>query len=289
MKLSILIPSYNRRKSLQSAVDSVLLQNHFVREGWVINHDYEIIVIDDGSSDGTFEHIGAVYPALVLLQQANKGVSAARNAGLQAAKGEWIALLDSDDIWLPDKLSLQFGALNDTNTQVCHTEEIWIRNGVRVNQHNKHQKHGGLIYSYCLPLCAMSPSSIMLHRNVFERVGQFDENLPACEDYDLWLRVCAFYKVAFVSSPQIHKTGGHADQLSRQHWGMDRFRVIALEKIMCMSESEPTPDWLLSEQQLVQTRNTLLEKVDILRIGAKKHANRNLEQDMNRKIERWCR
>ena len=295
MKLSVLIPSFNRLHSLSVAVESVLAQSHFEKEGWVLNRDYELIVVDDGSDDGTAEYVGRVYPDVQLLVQNNRGVSAARNAGLGVAQGEWIALLDSDDSWMPEKLSVQFDAIDETGLAVCHTQEIWIRKGVRVNQHNKHQKHGGMIYAHCLPLCAMSPSSILIHRDVFSKVGGFDEGLPACEDYDLWLRICSYYQVAFVGSPQIYKTGGHADQLSRQHWGMDRFRVTALEKILIQADFDskpkpkPKPDWLLNQELIAQTRSTLLEKAKILRNGAIKHANQQLAEEMTRKIERWNR
>ena len=289
MKLSVLIPSFNRINRLPVAIDSVLEQSHFVKQGWVLNRDYELIVIDDGSNDGTAEHIDRIYPEVRLLVQDNHGVSAARNAGLRLAKGEWIALLDSDDSWMPEKISAQFDAINQSNLKVCHTQEIWVRNGVRVNQHNKHKKYGGMIYTHCLPLCAMSPSSILIHRDVFSKVGVFDEALPACEDYDLWLRICSAYPVAFVQNPQIYKTGGHADQLSRKHWGMDRFRVAALEKILILADSNPVHDWLLDQDCVELTRSTLLEKAKILLNGANKHANQQLAQEMARKIERWNR
>ncbi len=116
--------------------------------------------------------------------------------------------------------------------RVCHTDEIWIRNGRRVNARKKHGKKGGWIFQHCLPLCAMSPSSIMIHRDVFTALGGFDERLPACEDYDLWLRITARYPVLFIRQPLIEKYGGHDDQLSRKYWGMDRFRIRALEKIL---------------------------------------------------------
>jgi hypothetical protein len=96
----------------------------------------------------------------------------------------------------------------------------------------KHVKQGGWIFQHCLPLCAMSPSSIMIHRSVFDAVGDFDTTLPACEDYDLWLRITSRYPVAYIEEPQIIKYGGHDDQLSRQYWGMDRFRIQSLQRII---------------------------------------------------------
>jgi GT2 family glycosyltransferase len=192
-----------------------------------------VIVIDDGSTDDTHGLIRQSFPNVRYYHQTRTGVSAARNRGIAAARGTWIALLDSDDEWLPNKLETQLRALAaDPAIRVCHTEEIWIRNGVRVNAMKKHAKQGGWIFNQCLPLCAMSPSSILIHRDVFAAVGTFDETLPACEDYDLWLRITARFPVLFIAAPLILKHGGHTDQLSRQYWGMDRFRIQALENII---------------------------------------------------------
>ncbi len=193
----------------------------------------EIIVVDDGSQDGTGDLIRHRYPQVHYLRQPNGGVSSARNRGIGAAGGDWIAFLDSDDAWLPDKLAAQCAVLREyPNIRLCHTQEVWIRNGRRVNQMDKHAKSRGYIFRACLPRCVISPSAALLHRSLFDALGTFDEDLPACEDYDLWLRICATEPVAFVPGPQIRKYGGHADQLSRKHWGMDRFRVRALEKII---------------------------------------------------------
>ena len=237
-----------------------------------------MILVDDGSTDETAELVDQCYPDIRYFHQRNKGVSAARNLGLQHAKNQWIALLDSDDEWLPDKLLMQMALLEDTDLRVCHTEEIWIRNGVRVNQMNKHKKAGGWIFDRCLPLCAMSPSSSLIHREVFERVGHFDENLPACEDYDLWLRICSKYPVAYESQASINKYGGHADQLSRQYWGMDRFRVIALEKILTDG---------LNPHQYIAAKSMLMKKLHILMNGAKKRNNLALFDECEQKLAHW--
>ncbi len=190
-------------------------------------------MVDDGSTDDTRQMVTSRYPQAVYLYQPNRGVSSARNLGITSAGGTWIALLDSDDEWLPGKLAAQLKLLGSLpDHRICHTEEIWVRNGRRVNQMKKHAKYGGNIFRHSLPRCIISPSSVLIHRSLFNRVGLFDESLPACEDYDLWLRICASHPVAFVESPQIVKYGGHQDQLSRRHWGMDRFRIVALEKII---------------------------------------------------------
>jgi glycosyltransferase involved in cell wall biosynthesis len=230
--ISIVIPTFNRKVLLNRALTSVFAQTYT---------DIEVIVVDDGSTDGTIEHITRHYPQVHLIQQAHHGVSHARNRGLRIARGEWIALLDSDDEWQADKLTRQMQALSaEPEYRVCHTDEIWIRHGKRVNPMKKHRKPSGWVFDACLPLCAISPSSILLHRDVLDEVGLFDEILPACEDYDLWLRIAARYPVLLLPKPLVIKHGGHADQLSRQHWGMDRFRIYALIKLLYQRELTPS-------------------------------------------------
>ena len=222
--ISIIIPTFNRCEVLQRAINSIYGQSY---------SDYEILVIDDGSTDGTAAMIERKFPKVRYFYQTNKGVSAARNKGLVHAKADWIAFLDSDDEWLPEKLSKQMNQFKlNPDYKVCHTEEQWVRNGVKVNQMKKHKKEGGWIFLQCLPLCAMSPSSIIIHRSVFAEVGIFNISLPACEDYDLWLRITAKYPVIFIYEPLILKFGGHEDQLSRKYWGMDRFRIQSLQNII---------------------------------------------------------
>jgi glycosyltransferase involved in cell wall biosynthesis len=226
----------------------------------------EIIVVDDGSSDQSKQFIRDKYPDVHLLTQQHQGVSAARNLGIREASGEWLALLDSDDAWLAEKLDLQYQGLSNDNTyKIIHTNEIWIRNDIVLKQKGKHRKQGGNIFQCCLPLCAMSPSSIMIHRDVFDDIGLFDENLPVCEDYDLWLRICSRYPVLFLEQALIIKYGGHDDQLSQQYWGMDRFRIRALAKIL---ETE-----VLNEDDRKATVKMILEKISLFLKGAIKHDN----------------
>lgn len=220
--VSVIIPSHNRRGLIGRALRSVLDQTHAADE---------IIVVDDGSQDGTAQYLATQFPQVRCLRQGQQGVSAARNHGIRAARGSWIALLDSDDEWLPHKLERQLRSV-PAATPVVHSDEIWIRNGRRVNARRRHAKHGGWIFRHCLPLCAISPSAALVHRSVFDAVGLFDETLPACEDYELWLRICARYPVHFLPEPLIVKHGGHTDQLSRRYWGMDRFRIQALHGVL---------------------------------------------------------
>ena len=250
-KVSVIIPTYNRAEFLRNAIDSVLAQTY---------HDFELLVVDDGSTDQTRELVAGYGDQLIALFQANRGVSSARNLGIRAATGELVAFLDSDDAWLPEKLAWQVAIMDQhPDLQLCHTEEIWIRRGVRVNPKKKHQKYAGYIFPYCLPLCVISPSSVMLRRTLFETVGYFDENLPACEDYDLWLRITKDYCVYFIEQPLLLKYGGHPDQLSRTHWGLDRFRIQAMEKLLQTGN--------LSLEQRAQTLQELRRKCRIVAQG----------------------
>ena len=276
MKLSVIIPTYNRREVLPRAIKSVLQQDGFS------NDKVEVIVIDDGSSDGSDDMVARLYPQVKLLRQDNQGVSSARNLGIHQASGDWIALLDSDDEWLPHKLKLQCDLIERTALKVCHTQELWVRNGKRVNQMNKHEKAGGYIFERCLPLCAMSPSSILIHQSVFDKVGMFDDSLPACEDYDLWLKISAHFKVAYVERACIVKYGGHSDQLSRAFWGMDRFRVKALENLI----TNPLHYEKLSKQNQIKTQEILSKKNAILLAGASKRGNKQLEYECQERIKR---
>lgn len=265
--ISVIIPTYNRAEKLTKALDSVLAQTTPAQE---------IIVVDDGSTDHTEALIRHSYPTIRYHKQENRGVSAARNVGIQSAKSEWLAFLDSDDEWLPNKLEVQMQRLkSEPDKLICHTEEIWIRNGRRVNPKKKHAKKGGQIFEHCLPMCAMSPSSIMIHRSVLEDVGLFDESLPACEDYDLWLRITAKYPVTFIETPQIIKTGGHEDQLSQKYWGMDRFRIQALKNLLSCETIRPQ----LSVQQRQAATNMLAEKIKIFVLGARKRGREDEAAD----------
>lgn len=219
--VSVIITTYNRKQFLREAVLSVLKQDY---------RDKEVIVVDDGSTDGSQDEIEDL--PVKYLRKENGGISSARNKGIEAAQGEYIAFLDVDDLWKKDKLSTQISQMKAHNYSISYTDEIWIRDGKRLNQKLRHKKYSGKIFEHCLPLCIISPSSAVINREIFEDVGLFDESLPVCEDYDMWLRVTAKCPVLFIEKPLIIKRGGHGDQLSRQYTGMDRFRIQAIVKIL---------------------------------------------------------
>ncbi len=255
--VSVIIPTYNRREYVREAIASVVAQTY---------QDFELIVVDDGSDDDTATIVAdfsSVCPSMRYVRQANQGVSSARNTGVALSSGPYLAFLDSDDVWQPPKLERQLAFLSThPQASICQTEEIWLRRGVRVNPHAKHRKTGGDIFARSLERCLVSPSAVMLGRALFDRVGGFDPCLPACEDYDLWLRIGATQPIHLLDTPLVIKRGGHPDQLSHRFWGMDRFRVRALQKLL--------DSGLLSAEQRRLTVRVLHEKCAVLARGARK-------------------
>ena len=220
------------------------------------------------------------YPDLRYIYQPQQGVSHARNRGIKLAQGEWIAFLDSDDSWLPNKIYRVCEAIqNQPDCKLIHSDEIWIRNGVRVNAMKKHQKRGGDIFAHCLPLCVISPSAVVIKKSLLETIGLFDESLPVCEDYDLWLRICSKVDVTYIDEFLITKYGGHDDQLSRQLWGMDRYRILSIIKLI----TEQT----LTEEQFSLARRTLIKKLEILLKGARKHQNNEVIDAYLPILQQW--
>jgi glycosyl transferase family 2 len=246
--VTVILPTYNRAGFLKESIQSVLSQTFT---------DFELIVVDDGSTDSTREVVQEFPGIRYISCPINKGVSAARNLGIGLARGRYICFLDSDDLWVENKLETQIAWMeSQTDCQVCYTDEIWIRRGVRVNPMNKHRKVTGDIFSDCLPLCVVSPSSVLMRASLFSELGMFDEALAVCEDYDLWLRISMRYPVHLIDEKLLIKRGGHEDQLSSRYWGMDRFRVVALEKLL----REPS----LGEERRAQVFEMMQTKCGIL-------------------------
>lgn len=275
LSISVVIPTFRRDAVLLRAIDSVLSQTEPADE---------LIVVDDGGLDGAVERLRERYGAAVCCERLaeNRGVSAARNHGIARAQSAWIALLDADDEWLPGKLEAQRAALRAApGYRLCHTDELWVRNGRRVNPMDKHAKAGGEIFLRCLPRCAISPSSVLLSRQLLDDVGLFDTSLPACEDYDLWLRVCAREPVLYLDQPLLIKYGGHADQLSRRFFALDRFRVVALEKLL-MDQTVG-----LSATQRRAAEETLREKLEVIVEGARKRGREPMARRYDERRRRW--
>lgn len=222
--VSIIIPTYNRAHFLKTALDSVLNQSF---------RDFEVTVIDDGSTDGTQELVRSYREPIKYIPISHSGVSRARNIGIKMAEGEWISFLDSDDYWLPQKLKRQILFLKENpGYRICHTDEIWIKNGIRINQGKKHKRYSGWFFLPSLHLCLISPSTVMIKRDTFDKVGMFNESLEFVEDYDLWLRISCHFPVGYIEEKLVVKVGGHGDQLSKKIEGIEKYRILALENFL---------------------------------------------------------
>ena len=273
LKVSVVIPTFNRERFIEKCVTSVI--NQTCKAG-------EVIVVDDGSNDKTWQKLENLgfkslcdeKATLKYIYKPNGGVSSARNLGVRNAKHEYVAFLDSDDQWKKNKLERQLTSIENDgfSCRISHTDEIWLRNGYRINPMKKHKKSGGDLFLKCLKMCCISPSTSLIHKSVFDDVGFFDENLKACEDYDFWLRYCSYEKVHFVPEALVIKSGGHADQLSKTHWGMDRFRIYSLEKLL--------KDEKLCERYYHALLDEISNKLNVVINGAKKRKNNDLAKKM---------
>ena len=270
--VSVVVPTFNRVDFVLKAIKSVSNQTF---------QPLEIILEDNNSEDNTLEMVAKHFKAVKIIFQKKQGVSASRNFGIREASGNWVAFLDSDDQWHKRKLEEQVKSITkDTlSSELSHTDEIWYRNKVFLNQRQIHKKRGGFIFEHCLPLCCISPSSVLVKKKVFDDIGFFDESLDVCEDYDFWLRYCCKYPVNFVDQKLTIKNGGHNDQLSKKYWGMDRFRIQSLENLLQSS--------VLDEWQEKLTKSMLLKKIDILIEGAKKRSNASIYNMYLEKRKYW--
>lgn len=266
--VSVIIPTFNRGHTLGQAVASVLNQTH---------RHLELIIVDDGSTDGSqsllaeFGHDSRVQ----ILRQEHLGVSSARNAGIAASRGRILALLDSDDHWLPQKLERQIRFFEEGNFAIVQTDESWIRHGKKVNPKRKHEKPCGWIFEPSLEMCCISPSCVLFSRDFWDLCGPFDAELPACEDYDLWLRGSSRFCVGFLPQKLVVKTGGHADQLSRTIIGLDLYRVQALHKLLT--------SWPLDADSYALAEHVLVRKAKLYLQGCRK---RNKETEVEKLLNR---
>jgi glycosyltransferase involved in cell wall biosynthesis len=220
----------------------------------------EIIVVDDGSDDDTPLVLKSFNDKIKIITQKNSGVSSARNSGIKSAKNSWICFLDSDDIWQEKKLEQQI-AFHEANPHILfsHTGEAWIRDEKPVKQKKQHKKPSGFCFEENLNFCKIAPSTVMIDKTVFDKVGYFDEALEVCEDYDMWLRVLNTFEVGLIDKALTTKFAGH-EQLSFKYHSMDRYRVQAL----------------LKHKESSVVKDEIKKKLEILLKGAVKHENKEL-------------
>ena len=281
---SVIIPTYNRKEFLKKAINSVLEQTE---------KDWELLIVDDGSSDGSQplkeeiakEEIAKEEIAKAKEEKAGQnylkknihwftrkhfGVSSARNYGVKKAKGKWIAFLDSDDLWHPEKLKKQKEFTRQfPNFSIFQCEELWVRNNLHANIPKKHHKKSGNIFKPSLEICFITPSAVCIKKELFEMFGGFDENIPCCEDYDLWLKITAQCNVGLLAENLVTRYEGHHDQLSHSFFAMDRFRIYSLCKLLLLEN--------LTIEQRNMTKMILKKKYSIYLQGAKKR-NKNSEK-----------
>lgn len=258
MNIDVIIPTFNRADLLERAIKSVLAQNY---------QNFLLHIIDDGSTDNTQALLSkySLNPKMKIHHTENGGVSRARNYGVTNSQNEWICFLDSDDEWLPNKLETQVQFLShNSQFEFVHTEEIWIRNGMRVNPKTKHSKGADELFKRSLEFCLISPSTVMMKRSLFQKYGPFEEGYVVCEDYDLWIKILAHQEVGYLPEALVSKFGGHEDQLSTKYFAMDYWRIKSLVNLYGSNITETQKNLIVE---------VLKRKSLILLNGYQKHQN----------------
>ena len=206
--VSVIIPTYNRAAIVTQAIDSVLQQTFT---------DYELIVVDDASTDDTAERLQGRYGERIcyIKKPSNTGPSATRNAGIQMARGIYIAFLDDDDEWLPEKLALQVPILQqnpDVGLVYCGCLLVDER-GASVGQVKPEKR--GYIFNDLLHKNHLITSASLIRKELLKKTGGFDETLAACEDWDLWIRISQHCLIEYVEGQllryKVHKLNIHND------------------------------------------------------------------------------
>jgi glycosyltransferase involved in cell wall biosynthesis len=244
--ISVIIPTFNRVDFILQAIRSIQNQSKSVDE---------IIVVDDGSTDGTKELLQD--EDIAYIYQKNSGVSSARNRGIKEARYEWLAFLDSDDLWHKDKIKEQVSLhTKHPKLKVSFSDEKWVRDGKIVNK-KKHLKKEEPTFLNSLRTCKIGVSTLFTHKTVFDEIGLFDENLKVCEDYDLWLRILLKYKIKLLNKELITKQAGHKNQLSFTTPLIDSYRVQALKKHLNSEFKEAILIEINYKENILKPKNSL--------------------------------
>ena len=260
---SVIIPTFNRSQIVVDSIVSVLEQSYKC---------YEIIIIDDASTDNTLTILKDKYfnnPKIkIISNKRNMGVSYSRNIGIQNASYDWICFLDSDDLWHMSKLEQYNNILHVKSNTIdfIHSNEIWLRNGVTVDQPSKFAKTGKNIIEKCIKQCLFSTSTLCINKRVLEEYTMYDESLPVCEDYDLFLKLLLNdHHYFFVDEALTTKRAGICEQLSYSHYNLEIYRLISLSNIS---------QTIASSHYLYKTILIEIErKKQIVKKGALKHNN----------------
>lgn len=275
--ISIIIPTYNRKNLLSEALDSVLTQNY---------HYYEIIIIDDGSTDQTIAYLDKLKLDLAAIDKPTPTIKVksiphngypgyVRNRGIEMAEGELIAFLDSDDLWNNDKLIKQVDYLyTHPEVSILHTAETWLRGSKTISQTQRKHKREGDVFNAALQKCILGPSTVMLRRTLIDEMCQesenhllFNEELEVGEDYELWLRIADRYTVGYINEALIIKRGGLVDQLSAKYGQIEIFHLKALYSLLQADT--------ISQKNRKLTIETFEKKIDIYTKGCLKRGKKD--------------
>lgn len=221
--VSVIIPTYNRAHLVERAINSVLNQTY---------QDFEIIVVDDCSNDDTEAVIKRFHDPRIryIRHEKNQGGSAARNTGIRAAHGEIIAFLDSDDEWMPEKLFEQVRVLReDPNCDAVYTDIYFVHEDGKMITHRFPKVNGNIYYELLKKNVVGTTSTVLLRRQCFDTVGLFDESLPSCQDWDMWIRISKNYKFRKIDKPLV-KYKWHQVQISKNIEAVQRGHEKIMEK-----------------------------------------------------------
>ena len=257
--VSVVIPAYNAQGFIADAVRSALAQTY---------RDLEVIVVDDGSTDGTLTELEGFGDRIRVHQQANQGVAAARNAGAQMAHGGWIAFLDADDLWLPHKLERQLAA---GAAPMLFTDRLNIgaRGDLPEVQSEVTPMRGGDLFTVLLGEGNfITNTSVMMRRALFETMGGFYTGLNGTEDWDLWIRVAERHEIGFVDEPLV-RYRFHPGGLSRNFAKMGRERLHVIARALDLPRGREL-DWRTRRRIWAETWRT--NGYEAGRAGARKQA-----------------
>ena len=216
--VSVVMPAYNAERYIREAVDSVLAQTHLERE---------LIVVDDGSTDGTGAILASYGDSIRVISQKNQGSGAACNNGVQAARGPWIALVDADDLWLPQKLEQQLRACGDR--AISYTDMTYFGESIRTELRRSSFSPGrtGMVIEQLLIDNFIPKSSVLVRRDVYLEHGGFPGKYFTVEDWPLWLSICAKHEVGYVDEPTLrYRVHRKSKSMSARKTMADHERIL---------------------------------------------------------------
>jgi glycosyltransferase involved in cell wall biosynthesis len=258
-RVSVVIPAYNAEAFIGEAVESVLAQTH---------RDVEVIVVDDGSTDGTLQRLAPFAGKIAIVRQAQGGVSAARNAGVERASGSWVAFLDADDVWLPEKLARQLSA---AAAPVVYTDRYNIgdRGDLPDIHSGVNRLHDGDIFTTLLVEGNfITASSVMMRRDLFDELGGFFRGLAAAADWDLWIRAAERQLIRCCPEPLVQYRF-HGAGMSRNHRKMGQERMLVIDRALRLPRARQL-DWRMKRQ--ISAKAWLDTAYDASKFGARASA-----------------